>query len=155
MRHQCTQLSSGKHKNKKPFVNSRKPSLKNAGNEINKCLVITGNALTLGMCTRTRRDAQSVEIQPMQKAFSAPQRNFNVSFVTSLDTLLVFVIKGIKFHSSLEDQRLINCKHEQCMHLRMPCMASLKRVPVMIAFACNSKYSTHKPVSRRFPHHLT
>ena len=33
MRHQHTELSSGKHKKKKPFVKSRQPSHKNAGNE--------------------------------------------------------------------------------------------------------------------------
>ena len=33
MRHQCTELSSGKHKKKKPFVKSRQPSHKNGGNE--------------------------------------------------------------------------------------------------------------------------
>ena len=33
MRHQCTELSSGKHKKKKTFVKSRQSSHKNAGNE--------------------------------------------------------------------------------------------------------------------------
>ena len=33
MRHQPTKLSSGKHKKIKPFVKSRQPSHKNAGNE--------------------------------------------------------------------------------------------------------------------------
>ena len=33
MRHQHTELSSGKHKKKKPFVKSRQSSHKNAGNE--------------------------------------------------------------------------------------------------------------------------
>ena len=33
MRHQCTELLSGKHKKKNPFVKSRQPSHKNAGNE--------------------------------------------------------------------------------------------------------------------------
>ena len=34
MRHQHTELSSGKHKKKHPFVKSRQPSHKNVGNEI-------------------------------------------------------------------------------------------------------------------------
>ena len=33
MRHQCTELSSGKHKKRKPFVKQRPPSHKNAGSE--------------------------------------------------------------------------------------------------------------------------
>ena len=33
MRNQDTELSSGKHKKKKPFVKSRQSSYKNAGNE--------------------------------------------------------------------------------------------------------------------------
>ena len=38
--------------------------------KINKCQVITRRGFTLRMCIRTRRDAQSVEIQPMWKVFS-------------------------------------------------------------------------------------
>ena len=48
-----------------------------------------------------------------------------------------------------------NCKQEQCMCVRIPYAASMKRVPVMTHSACNSKYSTHNPVSRRFPYQLT
>ena len=40
------------------------------------------------------------------------QRNSIVRLVTSLDTLPVFVIKGSKYHSSLEDQRLIHYKQD-------------------------------------------
>ena len=36
---------------------------------INKCQVITRRVLTLRMHIRTRRDAQSMEIQPMWKVF--------------------------------------------------------------------------------------
>ena len=39
--------------------------------KINKCQVLTRTVLTLQMHIRTRIDAQSVEIQPMWKAFSA------------------------------------------------------------------------------------
>ena len=77
---------------------------------------------------------KGVEIQPMWKAFSALPRNSNVKLVTSLDILLVFVIKRNKHRSSLEDKALISCKQEQCMHVRMPHAAILKRVPVMILF---------------------
>ena len=54
--------------------------------KIPKCQVITRRVLTLGMHTRIRRVAQSVEIQPMWKAFSTLQRNSNVKLDTSLDT---------------------------------------------------------------------
>ena len=87
MNHQHTELSSGKHKKKKSFVKSRQPSHKNASNEINKCQVITRSVLSPRMYINTRRDAQSLEIQPMWKAFSSLQRNFNVKLVTSLDIL--------------------------------------------------------------------
>ena len=83
----------------------------------------------------------------MWKDFSALQRNSNVKLVTSLDISLVFVIKRIKHHSSLKDQRHINYRQEQCMHKREPYVTTLKiTVPVMTHFACKSKFSTHKPV---------
>ena len=140
----------------------RKGDLSSQGNQftrmlvmnINKCQVITKRVQSLRMHIRTRRDAQSVDSQPVWKAFSALQGNFNVKLVISLDILLVFVTKRNKLHSSLADQRIINCKQEQCMCMRMPYAASVKRVPVMTHFTCNSKYSAHKPVSRRLPHHL-
>ena len=122
--------------------------------KISKCQVITRRVLTLKMHIRTRINAQSVKIQPMWKAFRVLQRNFNVKVVTSLGNWLVFAIKRSKLHSSLADQRLINCKQEQCMCLRMLYAASLKRIPVMIHFACSSTYSAHKPLTR-FPNHLT
>ena len=155
MRHQHTELSSGKHKKKMPFVKSRQPSHKNSGNENQKVSSHYKKGFDPKMCIITWIDAQCVEIQPMWKAFSALWRNFNVKLVTSLDILLVFAIKRNKLHSSLADQRLINYKQEQCMCMRMPYVASLKRVPVITLFACNSKYSTHKLVSRKFPQHLT
>ena len=74
MRHQCTELSSGKHKKKKPFVTSRQQSHKNAGNKNQQVF------------------SHYKKIQPMWKAFSALGRIFRVKIVTSLDILLVFAM---------------------------------------------------------------
>ena len=83
----------------------------------------------------------------MWKNFSALQRNSNVKLVISLDILPIFVTKRSKYPSSLEDQRHINYKQEQCMHKRKPYAATLKiTVPVMITSACRSRCSTHKLV---------
>ena len=83
----------------------------------------------------------------MWKDFSALQRNSNVKLVTSLDISLVFVIKRSKHPSSLEDQRLINYKQEQCMHKREPYAATLKiTVPVMIPLLANQSAMHTKAV---------
>ena len=60
----------------------------------------------------------------MWKAFSALCCNFNVKLITNLDISLVLPIKGNRLHSSLTDQRHINCKQEQCICVRMPCFHS-------------------------------
>ena len=125
--------------------------LSNQNNQVRRMLFmripkhqdITGRVLILRMCTRIRIGVQSVEIPPMWKDFSDLQRNSNVKLVTSLDISLVFVIKGSKHHSSLEDQNIINYKQEHCVHKRKPYAATLKiTVPVMTHFACKSKCST-------------
>ena len=114
---------------------------------IPKHQAITRRALTLTMCTRIKIGVQSLEIPPMWKDFHALQRNFNVKLVTSLDISQVFVIKRGKHPSSLEDQRLINYKQEQCMCKIEPYAHTLKiTVPVMTHFACKSKCSTQKPI---------
>ena len=103
---------------------------------INKCQVTTRRNLIQRMSIKTKRDVQSVEILLTWKVFSALLRNFNVKLVTSLDPSQVFDTRRNKFHSSPRNQKLTNCKQEHCMDVRMPYVATLKRVPVMIHFTC-------------------
>ena len=77
---------------------------------IPKCQASKRSGLMSRMPTRTRRGVQSVEIQPMWKAFSVLQKSPNVKLVTSLDTLPAFVIRKSKLHSRQRNQRHINYK---------------------------------------------
>ena len=62
MGYQHTELSSGKHKKKKPFIKSRQPSPRIMIMKINESQVIMRRVFTLRLCIITRMDAQSVEI---------------------------------------------------------------------------------------------
>ena len=93
MRHQHIELHQENTRRKSHSSSKDKQVTKILVMKINKHQVITRRVLILIMSIRTRLDAQSVEIQPTWKAFSALQRNFNVKLVTSLDILLVFAIK--------------------------------------------------------------
>ena len=141
-----------KTQEEKIFFKPKQPNHKNVVHENPQASSYNKKSFDPKMYTRIRIGIQSVEIPHMWKDFSALQRNSNLKFVTSLDISLVFVIKRSKHPSSLKDQRLINYKQEQCMHKREPFAVTLKiTVPVMIPFACRSKCSTHKVISRRFP----
>ena len=90
--------------------------------------VITKKALMPRMCTRTRRDARSVEIQYTLKVSSVQQSNFNANLATSVDTLQTYVIKRNKLHSSQGDQSPICCKQELCMFVTSPYVATQQNV---------------------------
>ena len=151
LRHQCTELPAGKYKKKKSSVKSRQSNFKNHGNENSKCQASTRNSLMSRMPTRTKRGVQSVEIQSMWKAFSALQRSSSVKLVTSLDTLPAFVIRKSKLHLSPGNQRHISYKQGQYMQKKVPYAVNQKiTAQVRIPFACRSKCSAQKLISRRF-----
>ena len=147
MRHQCTEISSGKYKKRKSFVKQKQPSHKNVVQEnprvssYNKKTFDPRNVHTNK--DRCSRCGNSTHVED----FSALQRNFSVKFAISLDILLVFATKRSKHNSSLKGQRPINYKQGECMHNRKSYVATLKiTVPVMIPTACRSRCSAHKPV---------
>ena len=78
------------------------------------------------MCTRTRRDARSVEIQYILRVSSVQQSNFNASLVTSMGTLQAYVTKRNKLHSSQGNQRPICGKLKLCMLVTSPYVATQK-----------------------------
>ena len=58
--------------------------------------IITRRALMPTMCTRTRRDAKSVEIQYTLKVPSVQQRNVNASLAMGMNALQAIVIQRNK-----------------------------------------------------------
>ena len=132
MRHQCTDLPTNTQK--KTFMKHRPSSHKNEAsdrqNNYNKSLMPR-------ICTRTRSNARSVEIQFILKVSSVQQRNFNASLVTGMDTLHTYVIKINKFHSRQGNQRPIYCKWELCICVKSPYVATQKIVhPAMSHSVC-------------------
>ena len=87
MRHQHMELSSGKHKKKKPFIKSRQPSHKNASNGNQQVSSHYKKSFDPMNAHKRRIDVPGVGIQPMWKAFSGLQKNLNIRLVTSLDPL--------------------------------------------------------------------
>ena len=71
IRHQHTEISSGKCKIKKSFVKSRQPSHKNPGNENPQVSSHHKKIFDPKNVYKKRRDAQSVEISPVWKDFGA------------------------------------------------------------------------------------
>ena len=71
MRHQCTEISTGKHKKRKSFVKPKQPSHKNVVHENPQASNYNKKSFDPKMCTRIRIGLQSVEIPPMWKDFSA------------------------------------------------------------------------------------
>ena len=119
---------------------------------IPKCQASTRNGLMSRVPTRTKRGVQSVEIQFMWKAFRALQRSSSVKLVTTLDTLLAFVIRKSKLHLSAGNQRHISCKQGQYMQKKVPYVVNQKiTAQARITFACRSKCSAHKLISKASP----
>ena len=81
MCHQCTELSSGMYKKRKPPVKPKQVQEK----LWNRCKqVISRRVLTLSWCTRMKIDVTKVEILLILKGSSAQQRSFNVRHAISL-----------------------------------------------------------------------
>ena len=132
MKHQCTEISSGKHKKRKSFLKPKQPSHKNVVNENHQV---------------SSYNKKSFDPKNVHKNKDRCSKCGDSTHVGHLDISPLFVIKRGKHHSSLEDQRLINYEQEQCMCKREPYAATLKiTVPVMTPSACKSKCSAHKPV---------
>ena len=125
IKHQHTEISSGKHKKRKSFVQPKQPSHKNVVQMNPQASSYTKNSFDPRNAHKNKdrcsKCGEELQCKP----------------VTSLDISLVFVIKISKHHSSLGDQRLTNYKQEQCMYKREPYAATLKiAVPVMTHSTC-------------------
>ena len=151
-RHQCTELPAGKYKKKKSFVKSRQSNHKNHGSvnsqvpsQNKKWFDVKNAHQNKERCSKCR---DSIHVE----GFQCPAKSSSVKLVTSLDTLIAFVIRKSKLHSSQGKQRDINYKQRQYMQKKVPYVVNLKiTVQAMIPSACRSKCSTHKLISRRFP----
>ena len=151
-RHQYTELPAGKYKKKKSSLKSRQSNYKNPGNENPQHQANTRNGLRPRLPTRTRRGVQSMEIQLMQKAFSALQKSSNIKLFTSLDTLPAFVIRKSNLFSSQGNQRCNNYKHGQYMQKKVSYAVNLKiTAQVRFPFACRLRCSAHKLIFKKFP----
>ena len=131
MRHQYTDISSGKQKKRKSFVKPKQPSHKNVVNEITKCQVTTRKVFTFKNVHKNKDRCSKSGDSTHVEGFQCPAKKFLCKACHEFGhfTSLCFQKKQAPFKS------------------RRQVLATLKiTVPVKIHSACKSNCSAHKPV---------
>ena len=140
VRHQHTELPTGKYKKKKSSVKSRQSNHKQHWSE--SCQVPSQHKKQFDVKSayqnkdRYSKYGDSAHIE----GFQCAAKNSNAKLATSLDTLPVFVMRKSKLISNPEDQRHTNYKQAQCMTKIVPFAVNLKMTAqVKIPSACRTK----------------
>ena len=150
LRHQCTELPSGKYKKKRPPVKSKQSHHKPQSSESYHLQVQHKERFDPKSAHNNKDRCSKCGDTAHLEGFQCPEKNTNVKLATSLATLQAYASRKSTLTSNPEGLKHTSCKQVQCMQNKVPHMTTqMRKALLKILFPCKSRSNASRTKNKR------